>query len=612
MRRGAPVPHALWLVSLVVWLTACQGETTAPAPACATRSDCPIGTTCDEAAGSCVPERSCATDSECCPGLRCIEKVCRAFDECTPTLGCSGKDELCDNGLCISATCGAGGTCSGARRVCIAGRCLEKAPCGGCAAGTVCEPVTGQCLVAPSGCVESCPAGTVALVTNGGDLRRQTCDLSTVACACVPLPALEPVAPSGYLSAVVSGDQLWVVGQDLRYGDVVVSRPGLGALSVLGVPDGPVVGDANGPRQGIAAPGPDLGRYVRATGHNGGLALITHEVTSKSTTLAVTDSSGALLGSTTLSSADRSGLGAAITTLPSGALVATWFTTRPTGAYELSAATLPAGADALSAAAWNTTTLEATTGAPKGQAPCGASCGPLEACLMGQAAGTGQTTYTCTSPDLAPICDPPCDREAVCATGVCSRIARRDTERTGVDAPGPETALTTLGEQPLMVAYSPRTGALELWAGSSGGWTTRRLDGGAGQNAGLAPAIAARNGTIAVAYEAESPHRVMVRLGATPDTLAVAPLSAIGGRDPDVAIDGSGHAVVVFGGAEGRGVHMASDKDGWTDVSLISTANTGRSNALVVFGGKRRVFTVEDGLGPRGLTFTVLELERPE
>ena len=208
---------------------------------------------------------------------------------------------------------------------------------------------------------------------------------------------------------------------------------------------------------------------------------------------------------------------------------------------------------------------------------------------------------------------PGCDRDGLCAGGVCHALPRRARGASGVDAPGPETALASQGgDQPLLVAYDPRVGGLDLWQRDGGGtWSARRLDGGAGANAGMAPAIAASSTKIAIAYELDAPHHVALMTGSTPATLIAIPLDAREGRDPAVAVDPDGHVIVVFGGPEGQGLVMTSDQRGWTSTTIDATPNVGRANALVLEGCALRAFTLRDSVTARGFAFAVHEVTVP-
>ena len=69
--------------------------------------------------------------------------------------------------------------------------------------------------------------------------------------------------------------------------------------------------------------------------------------------------------------------------------------------------------------------------------------------------------------------------------------------------------------------------------------------------------------------------------------------------------------MVVFGGPEGQGLVMTSDKSGWTSTTIDATPNVGRANALVLDGATVRAFTLRDSVTARGIAFAVHEVTVP-
>lgn len=550
---------------LLSWLAACADET-APGTGCATRADCPVGYACED--GRCVGEPRCVSDASCCPGSSCVEGVCRRFVACRDT--CSERDTVCVDGVCLAAPCGDDAPCSRPDRQCIAGRCLAVPACGGCAAGTVCEPLTGRCLETSTACFNAaCPQGSLALITNGADMLTLTCDRGAAACACVPLPPLAPPSIGGYLDAVANASGTWLVGQDLRYGDLVVAREGTVPVSVAGVPAGPVVGALSGPRGGVAAPGPDVGRFAAAALQGDELVVLSHDLDAGAPALTRVRPDGSASTQTLPSGGATAGLGGDLTALPDGRLVAAYYSQRGDGGFEVLVARSTGASSG-----WSTDTL--TAEGPSLPAECSPVCGALQACLVTLAAPE------CALPDLGATCAPGCDLSALCAGGVCSRLAQPKS-RAFIDRPGGAVRVAPYGGDVALAALDLRDGTLDLWLPSGGALTRQALEGQEGKSFGAGLALATFGEEVALAYEDESVDGVVVRVGRPADGVVVQPLSGQGGRAPALLYDGNNRLLALWGGTEARGLVLATRSAGgvWSTTTLSETPLSGRSNALV-------------------------------
>lgn len=256
---------------------------------CATDSDCPERNVChkDKTTGlSCctLTARKCANDSECCPGQictadgRCVDR----FDECTADSDCGETpDRVCrewtDPRLgvtkrCTYEPCGAGLECPEGQ-TCFAHFCVVNPPCNGtCPSGTACVPQSsggGRCQPYGQRC-DLAPKPGYLVVFTDPDNVFDSCTLATEACEYAELPPLPAVDVGRHPSGAVlpSTGPISVAQYDGHYGDLVVSDYDLAGKKtrtawVDGVPvSGTVLGGPNGPRGGIADPGPDVGRYT--------------------------------------------------------------------------------------------------------------------------------------------------------------------------------------------------------------------------------------------------------------------------------------------------------------------------------------------------------------
>lgn len=250
-----------------------------------------------------LADRVCATSADCCPGQRCIDNRKRCFnqwEECEKTEDCSTKPgRVCEpyqeaSGemvtVCRYPSCGANGECA-AGLECFQGECIQGLPCGGsCPAGQGCVPSAKQdshCqeYANPTrqmgACPMTCNAGFIATFKDNRN-SFDACRLPEVQCLCAENPTLRSDDLGRFSAIAAEAGQGVVVSQyDGRYGDLVVSRYGLDGRRnrfeyVDGVPQGRATYGPSGPRGGVEAPGPDVGRYTDVALGQGGLVYVSY------------------------------------------------------------------------------------------------------------------------------------------------------------------------------------------------------------------------------------------------------------------------------------------------------------------------------------------------
>ena len=241
-----------------------------PAPSCATTSDCPSGTHCSPA-GVCSGDVACLTDPDCCLGETCEHQKCRPRQMCSPGQGCGDPGKSCEAGLCVPKTCINDAAC-GEGRTCLWGRCAAGLPCGGaCGVGQACSILVDHC-VALSGSPSACPSGRLRVLSNDADLLTEGCSTRPQQTTCRLLPPVVEgeVGLPGVL--LHTGNSLTHLAYDRTYGDLLATTysaaPPFDVISsrtIVGLPEpGVVLGDPDGPRLGILAPGPDKGEAFDA------------------------------------------------------------------------------------------------------------------------------------------------------------------------------------------------------------------------------------------------------------------------------------------------------------------------------------------------------------
>lgn len=262
-----------------------QGQCADGKQACTTAEDCadPGHSVCQN--GCCeVTTRECESDAACCPGQTCtsVGRCTDSYIECNSDAECgSAGDRYCLDwndptfGVtkrCNYKPCNADGSCSEEGQTCFAGVCVASPPCGGtCGEGEACVLANNTCHPAPHcdpAVLANVPLGSLVVFTDLDNVY-DACVPAELQCAAVELPPIEPADLGRHASLAIApanGDIL-VSMYDGTHGDLVVRTFDVdGKVKstdwIDGVPkDAPVLGSVNGPRGGIAEPGPDVGQY---------------------------------------------------------------------------------------------------------------------------------------------------------------------------------------------------------------------------------------------------------------------------------------------------------------------------------------------------------------
>ncbi len=460
-----------WLVSVFIGLFACS-DPPPPGPlACAATSQCPSGFHCT-AGKTCLADLPCQGDDGCCLGERCDEGRCRPRQGCSASASCLDPGTVCQSGVCVPKPCQGDSDC-GSGRTCLWGLCQNHTPCGGvCPSGKACAVRLDRCVPAAAA---SCPSGKLAVVDNEVARMPEGCASLAISLACKDLPPL-PAGEIGWPGVLVgSGSGLAHLAYDRRYGDVVATRyaaaPPHAASStrwLLGLPDNAeVVGDPLGPRQGVAEPGPDVGRRLAAVAlPQGAVALVARDATHEALIYAEWAADGSVIRHN-LAMFTGIGESVALTLAADG---------KPVVAAFVPAAPLASPPTAARVIMWQSKQLHPTepsqwqvaevdsqvVAAPL--APCGGPCPTGQQCV----AKLGATQ--CVTPQKN--CSS-CILDQVCAAGVCLPKAvgpaPLDIEPQGR---GASLALRTLASGQLaLAAYSSTTRDLALYRYDGGAWS---------------------------------------------------------------------------------------------------------------------------------------------
>jgi hypothetical protein len=587
--------RALTPVILIGLLTGACADDGVPQAACLSRADCPVGYTCDTAAGICVGERECADDSGCCPHMLCVQGSCREAALCSADLDCAAAGRSCRNGVCVARDCAAGADCA-APQICHEGLCSERVPCGGCGQDA-CDPMTGRCLPATVVCdPTSCPPGQVLLVDNYDELEAvgPQCSPAMATCRCAALPALSPPELGGWLAHVSTASGPMALGRDRRYGDLVATSLAGGQVGAIvplaGVPSGPVVADPTGPRGGVAAPGPDVGRFTSAVSLGDSVAVLTHDATQGDliyVNARVDQGIPVNLGWHPVDTEGRSGMGADLTRADDGWLHAVWFTVRDDGTETLRYGT--AGGLPSAATDWTREILATGPGHVADDVPCPGGCALLEACVDGNAGPE------CVVTSLVDDCDG-CDRSSLCVAGECRTQLRRTAGQVPWrDEPGSESQIALHNQFPLVAWYDRRRGALLLGAGQPGnGFEFSVVDGDKGADIGRGVRLATAPGVVALAYRDASRDQLRLLYGSDPADLTPSLIDS-GGHGLDLDLSADGQLVVVYSDAFGEAVRVASGAPGSLSPFVVhQEIHVGRFNSLLMESQGASLITLRD------------------
>lgn len=257
-----------------------------------------------------LADRTCNTEADCCPGQTCPAGRKKCFDKylaCDTDADCGDTgDQVCElwtdsygsSNRCRFEACGEGlGACPDGQS-CFQGECMAALPCNGsCEAGTACVPSVGRCQ--EFACPATCESGFLATFKDNRNIW-DTCNRPAAECVCAELPPLRS-NDEGRFSAIAVNEatsEILVSGYDGEFGDLVVysydkSGSQTRATYVDGVPtSGEVKYGPSGARNGIAAPGPNVGRYTDVVTAGGRAYVSYYDVDNGDLKLATRDAAG--------------------------------------------------------------------------------------------------------------------------------------------------------------------------------------------------------------------------------------------------------------------------------------------------------------------------------
>lgn len=463
---------------------------------CQDTGDCCPGQRCSVSVGLCVDQwRACTDDTECVqvPGQRCIDFRGGRF--------CGYPNRTGDLSAAGTQACGTDDDCPRSAS-CVGKRCLVVAPCeGGCPSAQVCDVDSNTCFTLPE-CSLSCTDGEVLVVEDPDTMSGDACCLPE--CRCATLPAVRVGQFGWHASLALQSSDVFISAYDAEYGDLVVARfNGDGQFQdveyVDGFPtDGPIVADPTKRRGGRSQPGPDVGEYGSLALDNAGQPHVAYyDRSSGHLRYAVRTPTG--WSSHVVDSQGDVGRFTSIALSPDG---------RPQISYMAAEALSPRG-ELYSALRFAEASVALPTGSnewqvteverrPKAPLVCGGGC---------------ERNTTCVDLGLGPTCRPDADGCSACGTGqVCVNAANADVCADEVPVPNtlddlPEgiglfSSLAVTSTGAIYIAYYDRTSrSLRLARRESGGFITRRVDGGTNNDAGAhVSAAIGPGGVVGLAY----------------------------------------------------------------------------------------------------------------
>lgn len=587
---------------LIVGVGACSPPATLSI-ACDQHADCPSGTTCNPASGLCVVPSACERDEECCPGLMCINGACRTVEECHIDGDCLGLDDRCEQGVCVATFCEEDEECIAPYHQCLVNRCARAQPCESCQSGTICEPTTGRCVAVSGACASlECPAGMVAMVSEGNVPWGHACPSVVDACACVAIQGVLPVIPSAWVNLLTSigtdGPRHTVVARDLRYGDLVALSLDLDGTVLAtdyldGVPNGPVVYDPTGARGGIVEPGPNVGAFAAAVPTDAGFAVVARDAT-RGVLRFVSRTDDSALVAYDLDADGDAGYGASMDVGQDRSLHVTSFAVNDAGMLLLrSARTSPGNDMPADVESWISTTIPIDLGPLEPVAMCAASCPIFEACV--EVGGAAE----CHAVDWMDTCASKCPVGYACVESNCRRVVRHTAAlKPWRDFPQGETATAMAGGHLVLAYENPRLGTLNVWASAPGAVVNAfhvAVDGGNGDRVGRHLAMDGNeSGSIALAYQDTT--RGLLKLVWGNPTQGVTPWTIdTGGKGIDVQFTADERLVIVHGQTEGQGVRvLVGLPNDWAVVDPVFSPHVGRFSALSLFDGVAMLVTVRN------------------
>ncbi|MBU0553839.1 hypothetical protein KKF91_09710 [Myxococcota bacterium] len=279
-RPGAPAP--LWLLLLIVALPLRRRWAFFFAAALTLALGCS-----DEVAGTDKTDASPAADVG--PGADVVDLRCKSDADC-PNGVCRSVEGVMtcvlltcedDPSLCQGMSCAHGGEAS-----CQGGVCQCEPFCPeGCPGTQYCCYLRNTCEnPAPDCALARCEPGFDVSVEVPGGMSPVTCQREGDQCGCVEKAPLNAKRIGRYSDMAIYQGRAYVSAYAEDYGDLVVGRVNgeqIDWMWVDGVPsDGEIIAGPSGPRGGISAVGPDVGRMTAiATGPEGQIHVAYYDVT---------------------------------------------------------------------------------------------------------------------------------------------------------------------------------------------------------------------------------------------------------------------------------------------------------------------------------------------
>ena len=593
--------------------------------------------------GQCVAA-GCESDADCCPGSRCRldfnscwprqldpEYSCETDADCPdPAQRCQptsigGRDPLA---VCVYERCEGDSDC-GVGRSCFHSVCVKTTPCGGgCPEGEVCDVLTSTCSPVPEGafnCDASCGEAGLKVLTDPDTMSGDQC--CSAQCVCRGLPPIVPTNFGKYAGLAKSDSELLVSAYDLEYGDLVLAHYKQdGSFSrveyVDGIPVGGVpVADRNGPRGGIADPGPNVGTHTSIALDSFGRARIAyHDVDNGALKIALFGANG--WSTHTIDTAGGEGNVGQYTDIAvnpaSGQIVISYLALDVSGApgisglasaVKIARSRVP---EPTSASDWEISFVDARPAFD----PCNGSCASGEVCVLD---GTAATCFP-----TATTCADPCQSSQHCVQTGAGAECRADylpPAHPGFPrARGLHTKLLLDGALSYVAYHDSIDGEVRLArVNADGSAQTYVIDGDGqdgrrgGSKVGRWPSVAKLSGNeLMVVYEDFSRHAVRAWQGVPGAAGVYSTVDA--GKIPNQAgsqfvgastavstVDGS-EPLVIYQDASSMDLKLATrgDDGAWTVQTLLSEGAHGFYTDLQVSGGAAIISSVVAELDGRG------------
>lgn len=463
--RRALLTLALSLCMFGSW--ACRAPMDGPL-SCVADAGCPGGYHCGTA-GVCVADVPCHADTDCCLAQRCTHGRCRRRTMCSQSAPCGEPASRCLHGMCVPMTCATAADCP-ASVACTMGTCRKQTPCQGyCGADQLCAALLDRCVLrrAPNE-GPLCQPGQLAVLGNEEAHLLEGCSGVAQQAVCAALPPL-PAGDLGWPSILLDrGDHLALIARDRTYGDIILARHGrappydrISITPLAGVPlAAPVLGDPQGPRAGIAAPGPDVGRVFDAqVGADGDLHVVWRD-DSADALVYLRQTEGTVGVPRTIASGGGVGAAISLDLQPDGAPMVAAFSPAPAGGGMAALHLFSAmKSSPLSPADWQAKLItQQVVAAPA--LPCAGACAASEACVWQDVADPAAGDH-CVVPATGCL---PCLPSQACSAGICRQLHLPAPPLDHLpDGRGVHLDLLRLADGPHIAAYSSSAGNLAFF-----------------------------------------------------------------------------------------------------------------------------------------------------